>query len=65
MHTSLYLQNIDVQRGQFCFVLTSAWRQGGTTHPIISGYAALHYSATGIEHTELTDLNTHAIFCER
>ena len=62
IHTSLYLQNTDVQRGQFCFVPTSAWRRGGTTCPVISEYAALQYSETGNKHWELTGLNNHAFF---
>jgi hypothetical protein len=58
------LKNTYVQREQFCFVLASAWRRGGTTYPVISEYAALQYSETGIEHKELTGLNNHAMFCE-
>jgi len=64
IHMSLSIQNTHVQGGQFCFVLTFAWRQGGTTYPVISEYAALQYSETGTERKELTALNNHAMFCK-
>ena len=44
------------------FLLTSAWRRGGTTYPVTAEYAALQYSETCIRHEELTGLNNHAIF---